>query len=210
MFNWLNKIMAKRITNLPTATVPLVGNEVFAVAQTGTTKQVPISSLGGSGGGGSDVSGLSSNWQNSYSSVNSLSAGWELASTSMALTSMGGGGSADYNKFVKWGPSGGLSARRIIVGPGSSAIVISPPISIDPNIRPWRINISNNSAIGDPFNGFPTISSVNTVAFTPYEGGQIVGGAGIPYATDVAAASAGIVVGGLYHTATGDVKIRLT
>ena len=31
-----------------------------------------------------------------------------------------------------------------------------------------------------------------------------------PYADDTAAASGGIIVGHLYHTATGDVKVRLS
>lgn len=48
---WLNKRMAKKISALPSATIPLVGGERFALVQAGTTVQVAVSSLSGGGGG---------------------------------------------------------------------------------------------------------------------------------------------------------------
>lgn len=42
--------MSKKITALPLATTPLTGGEVFAIVQNGTTKQVSVSALSGTGG----------------------------------------------------------------------------------------------------------------------------------------------------------------
>lgn len=48
---WLNKRMAKKISALPPASIPLVGGERVALVQSGTTVQAAISSLSANGGG---------------------------------------------------------------------------------------------------------------------------------------------------------------
>lgn len=47
--HWINKVMSKKITALPQATTPLVGNEVFAIVQNGTTVKTSVSALSGGG-----------------------------------------------------------------------------------------------------------------------------------------------------------------
>jgi hypothetical protein len=68
----LNNRMPK-ISQIPSATLPIIGNEVAIINQNGSTYSSVLSNFIGRG---SDVSTLSANWQNTYTTFSSNSANY--------------------------------------------------------------------------------------------------------------------------------------
>ena len=62
-----------KISQIPSATLPIIGNEVAIINQNGSTYSSVLSNFIGRG---SDVSTLSANWQNTYTTFSSNSANY--------------------------------------------------------------------------------------------------------------------------------------
>lgn len=65
-----------KISQIDTASTPLSGRETFILNQNGTTYTASLSDISEYAGGGSDVSSLSGNWQNTYTTYASNSASY--------------------------------------------------------------------------------------------------------------------------------------
>jgi hypothetical protein len=81
----------KRISELSSGALPLSGTETVVMNQNGATVTASLSSIktyvGVVGSGGSDVSGLSANWQTSSTKVRSASANWDSTYTTVQANS---------------------------------------------------------------------------------------------------------------------------
>ena len=96
-----------KISALPEATTPLVGNESVVMAQGGNTVRATLEGVREyigdlSGISGSDVTALSANWQNSYNTTKTLSSNWNNTYNTVKSLSSGWGGSNVVSLSANW------------------------------------------------------------------------------------------------------------
>ena len=79
--------MSIKISALGSATRPLSGGETVVMNQNGVTVTTPLSVIKTyTGSGGSDVSGLSANWQNTYTTFRTVSSNFAVKNTNNNFT----------------------------------------------------------------------------------------------------------------------------
>jgi hypothetical protein len=90
--------MSVKISELATAAKPLSGRETVVMNQNGLTVTSPLSDIASYVGGTSNLPTLSSNWQNTYTTVGASSANWQNTYTTVAGSS--GNWQDTYTSFL--------------------------------------------------------------------------------------------------------------
>lgn len=110
--------------------------------------------LGITSSGGSDVSGLSGNWNSSYNTVNSLSSNWQSTFNSLSTkANLSGGNVFTNNQFINGSLSsnGSLSAVNVVFPGNGSFSTVNGSLSVN-NLSGSRvITLSGNPTLGDWF-----------------------------------------------------------